>query len=146
MAKTKFSWGNYFIRLLAAVGMVFATYNPTRYSYVDWTYRALSTDQQMSTEWWAIMAFCGVVLVIAWAIFLRATYRSLGLLGTILAIAFFASLISLVIAFNLLPPESDTLMQYLILIAISGVLSVGISWSHVRRRMTGQLDVDETDE
>ena len=145
MAKTKFSWGNYFLRLLAAFVMVFATYNPTHYSYFDWLYRALSSSETVSTQTWAIIVFCGVVLVIAWAIFLRATYRSLGVIGTVLAIAFFASLIALIIAFELLPEHSDTVVQYLILIGIAGVMSVGISWSHVRRRMTGQLDVDEAD-
>jgi len=146
MAKTKFSWGNYFIRLVAAFVMVFATYNPTGYSYFHWVYQALSAEKQMTTEWLAVMGFCGVVLLITWVIFLRATYRSLGFIGTGLAVAFFGSLIGLVIAFNLLPPQSETLMQYLILVAVAGVMSIGISWSHVRRRISGQLDVDETDE
>lgn len=145
MAITKFSWGNYLLRLLAAVATVFATYNPTRYSYIDWLYRALSSSEPLNTQKWAVITFCGVVLVIAWAIFLRATYRSLGLIGTTLAIAFFASLIALVIVFELLPEYSETLVEYLVLIAISGVLSIGISWSHVRRRVTGQIDVDEAD-
>ena len=26
-----------------------------------------------------------------------------------------------------------------------GILAVGISWSHIRRRMTGQVDVDEVE-
>ena len=145
MAKTKFSWGNYFVRLGAALGMVFATYNPTGHSYLHWAYRSLSKSESMTTEWWAILGFCGIVLVIVWTIFLRATYRSLGIAGTFLAIAFFGGIIALLIAFDLLPKDSDTIMEYLILLAAAGVMSVGISWSHIRRRVTGQLDVDEAD-
>jgi hypothetical protein len=26
-----------------------------------------------------------------------------------------------------------------------GILAIGISWSHIRRRMTGQVDVDEVE-
>ena len=32
-----------------------------------------------------------------------------------------------------------------IMVVISGVLATGISWSHIRRRMTGQVDVDEVE-
>ena len=37
-------------------------------------------------------------------------------------------------------------ITWLVLIGMSGVLAAGISWSHIRRRLTGQLDVDETDD
>ena len=32
-----------------------------------------------------------------------------------------------------------------IMVVISDVLATGISWSHIRRRMTGQVDVDEVE-
>jgi hypothetical protein len=35
---------------------------------------------------------------------------------------------------------------YLVLVALCGVLATGISWSHIRRRISGQVDVDEIDE
>jgi len=33
----------------------------------------------------------------------------------------------------------------IILFVTSAVLAVGMSWSHIRRRMTGQIDTDEVD-
>ena len=85
------------------------------------------------------------MLVIAWVIFLRATMHSLGVIGTFLAVAFFGILIWVVLTY--LPNLKNNLeiMTWLVLVGMAGVLSAGISWSHVRRRMTGQIDVDETD-
>ena len=37
-------------------------------------------------------------------------------------------------------------LQWIVLIGISLILAVGMSWSHIRRKMTGQLDVDEISE
>ena len=91
------------------------------------------------------MAFIGVVLLIGWAIYLRATIRSLGAFGTLLAIAFFATLVWVLLTYTPIPKDNMKVVLYLVLAGLAGVLSAGISWSHVRRRLTGQLDVDETD-
>jgi hypothetical protein len=32
------------------------------------------------------------------------------------------------------------------LLALSVVLAIGVSWSHLQRRLTGQADVEEVDE
>jgi hypothetical protein len=36
-------------------------------------------------------------------------------------------------------------MAWIVLFVFSMILAVGISWSHMRRRLTGQADVDEVD-
>ncbi|MDJ0956655.1 MAG: DUF6524 family protein [Arenicellales bacterium] len=133
----KFTWTNYIIRLGAAVVLVFATYNPSGWSYYHWVSQSEGFD--------VYIALGGVVLLIGWAIFLRATTRSLGAFGTLLAILFFGLLIWAVIDLFDIPSDDLNLLIYLFLIGLAGVLSAGISWSHIRRRMTGQLDVDEAD-
>jgi len=141
MKNTKFGWNNYLIRLVAAMALVWVTYNPHGLSYVDWVAPVLKGTRDFEV----LMAFLGVVLLIAWVIFLRATLRSLGIFGTLLAIAFFATLLWLLVTYVPLP-EDRTITTYLVLAGLAGVLSAGISWSHIRRRITGQLDVDETDD
>lgn len=138
----RFSWGGYFLRLLLAIVLVFATYNPEDLSYFHWVshYGPGAGSQAL-----ALMALVGVLIIIGWVIFLRATYRSLGPFGTILAIAFFAALIWLLMSVVPVPKNNFKLVSYLVLFGMSGVLSAGLSWSHVRRRLTGQFDVDETD-
>ena len=133
----KFTWTNYVIRLGTALILVFATYNPSGWSYYGWVSESGDFD--------IYMALGGVVLLIGWAIFLRATTRSLGVFGTLLAVLFFGLLIWVVIDLFSIPRDNLHLLIYLFLIGLAGVLSAGISWSHIRRRMTGQLDVDEAD-
>lgn len=138
MAKSKFSGGNFLIRLVAALVLVFATYNPEGFSFYHWAIESAPGDK-------VLKIFVGVVLLVCWVIFLRATYRSLGPLGTVLAAAVVGTLIWLIVDYGLVNADSARSIWYLALVALSAVLAVGISWSHVRRRITGQLDVDEAD-
>jgi len=50
-----------------------------------------------------------------------------------------------VIDWGLVHVDSVTAITYIILVIMCGILAIGISWSHIRRRMTGQVDVDEVE-
>lgn len=138
MASQRFTFQRFLIRLFVALVLVFATYNPEGYSYYHWTLAKLP-------EFSVLKGFIGVVLLIGWAIYLRATFQSLGAIGTLLAIAFFGTLLWLATDQGLFPTDSVRAVSYIVLLVISGVMSAGVSWSHIRRRITGQLDVDDND-
>ena len=93
-----------------------------------------------------LLAISGISLIIGWVIYLRATLRSLGLIGLILAGLFFATIIWLFIDWGWLSLNNVTVMSWVILILFSAVLGVGISWSHIRRKLSGQVDSDDVDE
>lgn len=133
------TWQGILLRFLVAAVLVFATYNPHGWSYFHWVRNDLANIT-------AIKVFAGVLLLIGWTIFLRATLRSLGAFGLILAFAFFGTLIWLVVDAGLVPADSVTAMTYILETVLSGVLAAGVSWSHIRRRITGQVDVDEIEE
>jgi hypothetical protein len=144
MAKAKFSTGNYLVRLLIAVALVFATFNPIQpYSYFYWAVNPLLSDMGSFS---ILKGLAGIVLLIGWTIYLRATSRALGVFGILLAVAFFGLLLWLIVEQGWVGIENRETITWLVLIGLSGVLSIGLSWSHIRRRMTGQLDVDETDD
>ena len=136
MAAKSFTFGSYLIRFLAALILVFASYNPSGYS---WTHWLIEAENKMDP----LLLLSGVVLLIGWSIFLRATIRSLDFVGTLLATAFFAALVWVLIDYNLISLDNPTIMQYVILVILAAILAVGLSWSHIRRRITGQLDVDD---
>ena len=104
-----------------------ATYNPTRSSYYAW---AKSTGWQ----WRPLIVFVGVVLLIGWVICLRATLRSMGGLGLLLANAFFAALFWLIADWGWLPIESVAAISWIGLVTVAGILAVGMSWSRLRPR------------
>lgn len=139
MAKDRFTWLEFFARLLIALVLVFVTYNPSGYSYYDWAIAELPAFS-------ALKAFAGVVLLIGWTIFIRATSRSLGAFGVILAVAFFGTLFWLVTQWGLIPADSVTAVTYIVLVVVAAVLGTGMSWSHIRRRLSGQADVDQVEE
>ena len=134
MARIDFTIGSFFLRCLFALALVFLTYNPSGYSWVGW----LQSDVAMVYK-----AAGGIVLLIGWIMFLRATWRSLGPIGTALAVAFFAILIWLFIEWGFFALDDTVVIQWVVLFVLSGVLAVGMSWSHVRRKLSGQYDTDE---
>ena len=139
MAKKGITWVGFLLRFITAIVLVFCTYNPEGYSYYHWV-----KDSFPAIE--PLMILAGVILLIGWTIFLRATARSLGPFGLVLALAFFGTLIWLVVDWGLVPADSVRAITYITLIIICGILATGISWSHIRRRMTGQIDVDDIED
>ncbi len=138
MAAQRFNFFDFLLRLIAAMILVLASYNPSGYSWYHWVSNAADRLDPL-------ILFSGVVLLIGWVIYLRATARSLGIFGIILALAFVVSLIWVLIDFGLLSVENPTFFHYIVLFVLSLVLATGMSWSHIRRRMTGQLDVDDVE-
>ena len=136
--KKTFGFDGFLLRFVFAIIVVFASYNPEGVSYYHWIYEALP-------EFSVIKAFAGVVLLIAWVILIRATLGSLGFFGIILAVAFFGLATWLVVDVIGLSTDNIRVISYIIIIMLASVLSIGVSWSHVRRRITGQVDTDELD-
>ena len=139
MASNKgFGWDSFIVRFIFAVVVVFSTYNPEGVSYYHWVTEDLAAFS-------ALKAFIGVILIIGWVILIRATLGSLGAIGIILAAAFFGLAIWLVIDVIGLETDSFRVISYIIEIMLASVLSIGVSWSHVRRRVSGQVDTDEVE-
>ena len=134
MARNEFNFVSFLFRLGFALALVLLTYNPSGYSWVGY----LNADIPLVYK-----AASGIVLLIGWVMFLRATWNSLGPVGTVLAAAFFGIIVWLFIEWGLFTLEDTTILQWAILLVLAGVLAVGMSWSHVRRRVSGQFDTDE---
>ena len=139
MSSRDFDIGSLLLRWLFAAALVFGTYNPTAFSYISWT---LSGD----TEFGPVTAILGIGLLIAWIVFLRATFLSLGWLGIILWGALFGCMVWLFVDLGWLSLGSGQAMTWVILLLLSTVLAVGMSWSHIRRQLTGTFAVDDVEE
>ena len=137
MARNEFNIVSFLFRLAFSFTLVFLTYNPSGYSWVDWLFSEVPLVYKVAG---------GILLLIGWVMYLRATWNSLGPIGTVLAAAFFGVIIWLLIEWNILSLNSAAVFQWVVLIILIGVLAVGMSWSHVRRRWSGQVDTDDIDE
>jgi hypothetical protein len=139
MAKNRFTIADFLGRMLVALVLVGATYNPSGYSWFHWF-------RDSADKLDPVVIFVGIVLLIGWVIYLRATARSLGVLGIVLATAFVVTLIWLLVDFGWLSIANQTFLQYIVIFALAAIMATGMSWSHIRRKLTGQLDVDDVDE
>jgi hypothetical protein len=139
----RIGWSGFFLRFLGALAVVFLTYNPSGYSYFSW----ILPDGDLSTaQFGPVQALAGVLLLIGWVIFLRATQRSLGNIGLILTILLVATLAWLLIDSGVVNADSASAITWIVLVGVAAVMAIGMSWSHVRRVMSGQVDVDDVDE
>jgi hypothetical protein len=140
MAKAEFSAGDFLTRWLVALALVMVTFNPTPWSYANWLLADRPGDNL------PLKALAGVVLLIIYVIFLRSTWRAIGPLGLFLSALFFGVLRRVLIDYGWLDPHRANLMTWIILVVVATVLANGMSWSHIRRQMSGQYDVDRVDE
>ena len=128
----------FFIRWICAFALLAATFNPTEYNYVQWvrSYGAMNIS---------IAVLAGLVLLIGYIIYLRATLRSIGGFGMILVLAVVGAGIWVLYDLGVLRLQDPSLNVWLGLGALSFVLAIGLSWSIVRRALSGQADVDDVD-
>lgn len=75
----------------------------------------------------------------------RATYRSIKIIGVVLVAALLAAIVWVGYDFGMLDVENPGVTQWVILLVVGFILGVGLSWSIVRRMLSGHLDVDDAD-
>jgi uncharacterized membrane protein (GlpM family) len=126
-------------RWLFAFCLIAATYNPTEISFVRWA----MTDGR---EQLSITVLAGLVLLICYVIYLRATLRSIGAFGMALILALVGALLWVANDYGVLDLQNRALTMWIGIFALSLVLGIGLSWSIVRRKLSGQADVDDVDE
>ena len=126
------------IRWLCAFALLAATFNPTPVNYIDWVRRY--GDSHLS-----IAVLAGLLLFIGYIVYLRATLRSIGGFGMLLVLAVIGSTLWVLHDLGVLRLDNSSLNVWLGLLALSFVLGIGLSWSHIRRALSGQADVDDVD-
>lgn len=122
-------------RWLAAMLLVLATYNPSGYSYFHWV-------SEFSVGDWILKLLVGVVLAILYATFGLATQRSLGRLGIAAWLLFFAVVTWTMIDLGLVRVAGSGTVATIILVNLANLLAIGVSWSYVRARLSGQSDTN----
>jgi len=143
MARTGVGPAGLLLRMLGSLVLVYATFNPTGHSYFHWVVAPLIGMGAPTGGSSALKFLVGVLLIIGWVVVLQATRRSIGLTGAFLALALCGGLIWLLIEQHVVSPSGSAAIVHIALVAIALVLGVGMSWSLVSRRLTGQVDTDQ---
>jgi hypothetical protein len=138
------SFGGIALRALAALVLVFATYNPEGVSFYHWALAPL-IDGTTTAGPMSVKFLAGIALVAGWVVFLTATRRSIGIGGSVLVLAISGALVWILLDFGIVSAKSGRGLTYVVLICTALLLAVGMSWSHLSRRLSGQVDMDQTE-
>ena len=123
------------MRLLGALAVVLLTYNPTGNSFYHWALRDLVNIT-------ALKAFAWALLLAGWVICIRAAFISLGRVGLVLSALVLGTLVWVLTDYGVLDPDRPSLLSWISLIALGIILGIGLCWSLLRARVTGQVEVD----
>ncbi len=129
----------FFLRWAFAFLLLAATFNPTQWNYTRWAMNNYAEELPLTVLF-------GLLLTIAYIIYLRATLRSIGGIGMFLAFSVFAALVWVLYDRGLLSLDNTSVNVWVGILSLSVVLGIGMSWSFVRRALSGQFDVDDNDD
>ena len=135
MATPGISWSGVALRVVLALALVHVTFNPGGWSFYHW----LSAPPAGIT---AVKAFAGVLLLIGWLVCLRTAYVALGLVGAVLLTALLGTIVWMLIDYHVIDVAGRSAMVWIGLVIAGVVLGIGLSWSLIRSRVTGQVEVD----
>lgn len=127
------------LRWLGAFVLLAATFNPTPWNYVSWVQANWSSQMPLTV-------FLGLLLAVAFMVYILATLRSIGAIGIVIIAAIFGTALWVLTDWGLLSLTNSALNTWLALLALSVILGVGLSWSILRQRLSGQASVDEINE
>jgi hypothetical protein len=135
----EFGFKDFLWRLVFAVALVLVTFNPTGHSYYHWLADGFPSVQPLEVV-------AGIALLGAWIFFVRSTMAAIGTLGLVLLLALFSAIVWWMVSRGWLDVSNRSAMAWVILLILGLVLGIGMSWSHVRRGVTGQASVDRVDQ
>jgi hypothetical protein len=135
----KLTFVGFLLRAAFALGLVLLTYNPSGYSYAHMLQAGFPAITPLE-------AVLGILLLIGWFVFLRATLSSIGPLGMALLLALFGALIWLIVSWGWVKLSNTSAIAWISLVVLALILAVGMSWAHLYRRWSGQATVEDTDD
>jgi len=127
------SWSGVAVRIVLAIALVLLTFNPTGWSFYHWI---SAPPPGMTAE----KALAGIVLLIGWIICLRTAFVAFGWLGVLLCAALLGTFVWVLVDLRVLQSLGSTAMVWIGLIIAGAILGIGLSWSLIRARTTGQIE------
>ena len=125
-----------FLRWLGAFVMLAATFNPTEWNYIRWVEANWSAQMPLAV-------LLGLLLAVAYMVYVVATLRSIGAFGIVLIAAIFGAALWVLADWGVLTLSNQSLNLWLGILLLSLILGLGLSWSILRQRLSGQASVDE---
>ena len=124
------------LRWLGAFVLLAATFNPTPWNYVRWVERAWADQMPLAI-------FLGLILAVGYMVYGVATLRSIGPFGVVLVAAIIGAGLWVLYDWGWLSLANPSVNLWIGIFVLSVVLGIGLSWSILRQKLSGQASVDE---
>jgi hypothetical protein len=134
MTEPQISASGVLLRVLLAIVVVLVTFNPSGYSVYHWLAAA-----PLGITPGKVLAL--VVLIIGWVACVRTALVALGWVGMLLGAALLAAIVWVLKDRGLISMDGNAVV-WLSLVVVGLLLGVGLSWSLIRARVTGRLEVE----
>ena len=128
------SFSGALVRIVLALVLVFTTFNPTGYSLFHWI-----TAAPVAVTPGKVLAL--IALAIGWLICLRTAFIAMGRLGLALGVALFGVLVWFLVDHELASLSGSGIV-WVGLTVVGLLLGLGLSWSLLRAKATGQIEVN----
>lgn len=128
------SFSGALVRIVLALVLVFTTFNPTGYSLFHWI-----TAAPVAVTPGKVLAL--IALAIGWLICLRTAFIAMGRLGLALGVALFGVLVWFLVDHELVSLSGSGIV-WVGLTVVGLLLGLGLSWSLLRAKVTGQIEVN----
>jgi hypothetical protein len=126
---------NFMLRWLFTLFLVFSTYNPGGRSFFHW-----ARSGEAPATMVAVMA---IMLIGGYAFLIRSTWRSIKPIGALLLVVFLALFNVMLVDLGLVSISADGVVSVMGLASIATLFAVGVSFSAIRARLSGQIDSDD---
>ncbi len=134
MPSTGISFSGALVRIALALVLVIATFNPTGYSLFHW----ITAAPVAVTPGKALAV---LALAIGWLVCLRTAFISLGAVGLLLGAALFSVLVWFLVDRDVMSLTGSGII-WVALVVVGVLLGLGLSWSLLRAKATGQVEVN----
>lgn len=129
----------FLLRWVAAFVLLAATFNPTQWNFLRWA-------QDSWAEQMPVIVLVGLLLAVAYVLFVTAVLRGIGAFGVILILAVVAAMVWVLVDFGWIDLDDPGVLTWVVIAALSVVLAMGMYWGILWRRISGQLEVDDEPE
>ena len=126
---------NFLVRWVFILFLVFATYNPSGRSYYHW---AVDGDAPST-----IIAVVGIAIFACYAFIVRAMWRSIKPVGAMFVIVFLAFFNVMLVDVGFVTVTGDWVVTVMFLLSLATLFVIGVSFSAIRARISGQIDSDD---
>jgi hypothetical protein len=126
---------NFILRWLFTFFLVFSTYNPSGRSFYHW-----AKQDEVSA---ALVGVVAVILFGGYLFLIRATWRSIKPGGAVLAAIFLTLFNVTLVDLGFVSVAADGVITVMFLASFATLLAIGVSFSAIRARLSGQIDSDD---